>query len=173
MSRGDYLTTFMGEKFYPLNPSTAEINIVDIAHSLSMQCRYAGHVNRFYSVAEHCVHLSKHVSGPNAKWALLHDASEAYLVDVPRPVKHMLTGYAHLEAKVMDAVARKFGLPSVMPDEVKEADYCILSDEAHVLMNGMHPNWADPSKALGIKIHCWSPQLAKSEFLIRYFELFS
>src|SRR5690606_29748913 len=97
--KGDWMQTFTGRRFWPLDPRPDEICIEDIAHALSMQCRYAGHCLSFYSVAEHSVLLSQHVAEPFRRWALLHDASEAYLVDVPRPIKGDLSNYRAVEAR--------------------------------------------------------------------------
>lgn len=141
MRRGDWMQTYTGKKFWPLDPDPAEIDILDIAHALSNACRYAGHVMRFYSVAEHSVLVSMHVSDPNQKWALLHDASEAYLVDMPRPVKRFLPGYQEAETRLMAAICERFGLPPEMPDEVKDIDNRILVDEREVLMAPSTLDW--------------------------------
>lgn len=168
---GDYLTTFSGKQFWPLDPRPEDIDPVDIAHSLSMQCRYAGHCQKFYSVAEHCVHLSNLVKPENALWALLHDASEAYLIDVPRPIKRYLNGYVELEAEVMKAICHYFELEIEMPLEVKNADFRILSDEGVQNMGAVHPNWADPSNAFGFQLAYWAPNEARYHFLMRLREL--
>src|SRR6266700_4788978 len=104
MNRGDWIQTAMGRKFWPMDPRSGEVFIDDIAHALSMLCRFGGHCIRFYSVAEHSVLLSR-VAEPRFKlWALLHDASEAYLADVPRPVKPALVGYKDAEERVQRAI---------------------------------------------------------------------
>src|ERR1017187_10636100 len=77
------ITTFSGIHFWPLLPNPADIRIEDIAHALSNQCRFAGHAREFYSVAEHSVRVSQLCPPEDALWGLLHDASEAYLTDVP------------------------------------------------------------------------------------------
>lgn len=165
---GDWMQTYSGKQFWPMDPRPEEIDIEDIAHALSMQCRYAGHCLRFYSVAEHCVHLSRQVSAENALWALLHDASEAYLVDVPRPVKPYLTGYHRAEGAVMSAVCARFDLPLGMPAQVNEYDTRILSDE-------FQQNMATPSapllgvgQSLGVELRFWPPEIAKLKFLNRF-----
>lgn len=88
--RGDWMMTYSGRAFWPLDPRADEIDPLDIAHALSMLCRYGGHVRRFYSVAEHCVLMSHAVAPEHALWALLHDATEAYMVDLPRPINRIL-----------------------------------------------------------------------------------
>jgi 5'-deoxynucleotidase YfbR-like HD superfamily hydrolase len=124
-----WIQTYTGKPFWPLEPELGEIDIVDIAHALSMQCRYSGHTKRFYSVAEHSVHISNSVSPENALWGLLHDASEAYLVDIPRPLKPYLPQYKEAETRCMMAIAKRVGLSWPEPAEVKEMDTRILFNE--------------------------------------------
>lgn len=172
MRTGDWMQTFCGAQFWPLDPRADEVRIVDIAHALSMQCRYAGHVLEFYSVAEHSVHLANHMSDPDDKrWALLHDASEAYLVDVPRPVKPSLDGYKAAETRVMEAVCLRFGLSPQMPRAVHEADNRIIADERVNLSACVAP-WDFNEKPLGIALEFWTPQQAKRTFLDLFHQLF-
>src|ERR1039457_118422 len=84
-----FIGTFSGLRFWPLDPNPEKILIDDIAHALAHQCRFGGHASRFYSVAEHSVHVSRLCPPEDALWGLLHDASEAYLVDLPRPLKQL------------------------------------------------------------------------------------
>lgn len=168
--QGDWMQTFNGRQFWPLDPRPEEICIEDIAHALSMQCRYAGHCLRFYSVAEHSVLLSRAVSHDNRLWALLHDASEAYLVDLPRPVKHSVVGYAAAEDAVMAAVCRKFELPTEIPAEVKAADRAILTDEMRQNMAKPPVRWSTEGEPLGVKLGFWSPNRAHSEFMAAFHE---
>lgn len=167
--RGDWMQTFSGRQFWPLDPDPALIDIVDIAHALSNACRFAGHVTRFYSVAEHCVLMSMMVSPAAQRWALLHDASEAYLVDVPRPVKPFLPGYREAEDAVMRAVCARFHLE--MPAEVKEADNRILSDERAQAMAPCIVDWNLPGPPLGVHIGFRSPVEAKHAFLAQFHAL--
>lgn len=167
---GDYMQVYSGRKFWPLDPRSEEVFIEDIAHSLSMQCRYAGHCRRFYSVAEHSVLMARWLlptHGPEiALWGLLHDASEAYLVDVPRPVKPYLTGYKEAEAKVMAAVCERFGLPPEMPAVVHDADNRIIGDElVNLLPMAWHERYNEP---LGVDLKCWYPEQAEDEFLATF-----
>lgn len=168
---GDWIQTSSGAQFWPMDPRPDEIRIMDIAHALSMQCRFAGHCIRFYSVAEHCVHLARAVSPENALWALLHDASEAYLVDVPKPVKPYLAGYVEAEERLMRDIAERFGLPPSVPDEVKDADRRILTDEADQNMAYCFTRWTDMPPPLGVTLELWTPREAESRFLETYFEL--
>lgn len=166
---GDWLQTFTGRQFFPMDPRPDEVFIEDIAHSLSMQCRYAGHCLRFYSVAEHSVLLTRYFRQKGAPlttqlWALLHDASEAYLVDVPRPVKPYLEGYRQAEAAVMRAICERFGLPIDMPEEVHAADGAIIGDE-RFNMAPCVAEWYATGSGLGVFLRNWTPEVAESEFL--------
>lgn len=159
------MQTFTGRAFWPMDPLAHEIDILDVAHSLSMQCRYAGHSTIFYSVAEHSVYVSRNVPPSDRLWALLHDAPEAYLVDVPRPVKPFLPGYRDAEDRVMAAVCERFGMPPDMPVSVKEADNAILADERDQVMAPCDREWNLTRKGVGVKIEGWSPVKAKAMFL--------
>jgi len=164
---GDFMQTYTGRKFFPMDPRANEVCIRDIAHSLSLQCRYAGHCRRFYSVAEHSVLVARWLRGQTdaqtAMFGLLHDASEAYLIDVPRPVKPALVGYKAAEARVMAAVCARFGLQLEMPAVVHEADDRIIADE---LVNLVPMDWhARHDDPLGVTLRYWSPAEAEEEFL--------
>lgn len=170
--QGDFMQTATGRKFWPMDPRASEVFIEDIAHSLALQCRYAGHCLQFYSVAEHSVLIARHLAAKHAPevalWGLLHDASEAYLVDVPRPVKPYLTGYKVAEARVMEVVCQRFGLaPFDMPAEVHEADKRVIADE---LVNMVPMDWHDryAGKGLGVRLRYWSPEEARVEFLATF-----
>ncbi len=166
---GDWLQTYTGKRFWPMDPRSQEVDIRDIAHALSMQCRYAGHCRRFYSVAEHSTLIARWLVGKQrdaALYGLLHDASEAYLVDVPRPVKPYLTGYAAAEERVMAAVWAHFSLDPDVPPIVKQADDRILADElVNMTRMDWHARHADP---LGVPMMYWSPAEAEREFLATF-----
>lgn len=170
--RGDWMQTYSGRQFWPLDPRADEVHIEDIAHALAMQCRYAGHCMRFYSVAEHSVHLARHFSydAGLAMWALLHDASEAYLVDVPRPVKPFLPGYKDAECAVQAAVCDAFGLPHEMPAAVHAADSAIIGDE-RVNMAACVAEWSGNYGGLGVQLEYWTPEEAETEFLAAFWAL--
>ncbi|MDK4725655.1 hypothetical protein [Rhizobium phaseoli] len=167
---GDFMQTATGRKFWPMDPRAEEVFIEDIAHSLSLQCRYAGHCLRFYSVAEHSVLMARHLRWEGvevALWAMLHDASEAYLVDVPRPVKPYLDGYKAAEAKVMAAVCDRFGLPHEMPAVVHDADNRIIADElVNLVPMDWHARYA--GEELGVELRFWSPEKAEEEFMATF-----
>jgi hypothetical protein len=171
-NRGDWMQTFTGRAFYPMDPQTEDIDTRDIAHALSLLCRYGGHVTHFYSVAEHCVLMSESVAPKNALWALLHDATEAYLVDVPRPLKSSLPEYRRIEDGLAAVIAERFGLDPACPAEVKAADARILLDERDALMARSPQPWAvDHLAPLGISVRCWSPEESEKRYLARLREL--
>jgi len=163
--KGDWIQTYTGKQFWPLDPRPEDVDIKDIARSLSMQCRYNGHCARFYSVAEHSVLVARQASPKNRLAALLHDAAEAYLCDLPRPVKHSVSGYAEAEAAVERAIAERFGVTWPWPDEVKYLDTCILHDEKAQLMRPEPAPWRLPGEPLGVRVECWSPERARTEFM--------
>lgn len=166
---GDWMQTYTGRQFWPLDPRPDEVRIEDIAHSLAMQCRYAGHCLRFYSVAEHSVlvawWLKANYGSSAALYGLTHDAPEAYLVDVPRPVKPFLTGYKEAEQRVWMAVADRFGLDWSLPDSVHEADTRILCDERAQNMAPCAAPWNIVNDPLGVTLRFWSPEEAEIIFL--------
>lgn len=170
--RGNWIQTFTGKRFYPISPEPGDVVLDDIAHALSMLCRYGGHAHRFYSVAEHSVLMSRAVSPENALWALFHDAAEAYIVDVPRPVKQYLYNYKDIENGILTAIATRFDLPGNFPLEVKEADSRIMLTERAVVMPNTTHKWdIEHLEPLPVEIGCWSPRRAESAFWGRYMEL--
>ena len=134
MSRG-FIGTFSGMRFWPLEPDPEKVCIEDIAHALSCQCRFGGHSSRFYSVAEHSIRVSKLCAPEDALWGLLHDASEAYLVDLPRPLKELpeFAAYREAESRLQRVIVVSFGLSPEQPASVTEADDTMLWIEAHSL----------------------------------------
>ncbi len=165
--KGDWMQTFTGRQFWPLDPRPEEIDIIDIAHSLSMMCRYGGHTSRFYSVAEHSVLVSIKAKPMNALWGLLHDASEAYAVDIPRPLKRYLSGYAAIENSIMRAVCERFGLDPTPPAEIKEIDDRIIEDERRALMGVPAGNWGHRNP-LGVAIVGLPPSQAERLFIEQF-----
>jgi hypothetical protein len=170
---GNWMQTFTGRQFWPLDPKVEEIFIEDIANSLSKQCRYAGHCREFYSVAEHSVYVSHCVSPELAFCALMHDATEAYVVDVPRPLKPWLKEYKEIEDRVWLAVAERFGLPKDMPHEVHEADTAVLLAEKEQIMGPSPASWALAGTPANVKIQCLTPPEALKFFMERFNELVS
>lgn len=169
-----WIQTYTGRKFYPLSPCAKDVHPMDIAHALSMTCRYGGHAREFYSVAEHSVLLSFAVAPEHALWALLHDAAEAYIGDMVRPLKHAdaMSNYREAEVVLLWRIAERFGIPHAIPAEVRQADHRILHDERAVLFADHH-EWESIAHLhpLGIGLHLWPPSTAKRKFLHRLHEL--
>lgn len=165
---GSWIQTFTGRGVDPLDADVTDIVIEDIAHALSLQCRFGGHCERFYSVAEHCLLLSENVAQEHALWALLHDASEAYLVDLPRPVKRAIGDYRAIEDALMRVICARFGLPTDMPAQVRDADLRILTDEAQQLMKTPPRVWSTEATPLDVTIVGFPPRVAEQMFLDRF-----
>lgn len=174
---GNFMQTFSGGLYWPMDPRVEEVNILDIAHSLSMQCRYTGHTSKFYSVAEHSYHVSTIVAPHLALLGLLHDATEAYLTDVARPVKRHLANYKDIEQANWLVIARKFGLPAVMPKQIHDADAAMLAAERAVLMKPLPEvtaaQWmmGDVQPIPKVEICGWYPDSGQSMFLERFYEI--
>ena len=167
-----WIETYTGKHFYFLDPKEDDIDIRDIAHALAFTCRYTGHSNRFYSVAEHSVLVSYLANDPLA--ALLHDASEAYITDIASPIKQHLGGYAEMEDRIMEKIARKFGFSYPLDPDIKDCDATQLKTEAKHLLRSKGATWAHlyPTKRLhGIGPNCWTPQIAEQRFLERFDEV--
>lgn len=166
------IVTYTGRTIEPLNPSSADVELEDIAHALSNQCRFTGHTKHFYSVAQHCVLVSELLGHKYGMWGLLHDASEAYLSDIAGPIKRQPsfgTYYKETETRLMAAICERFGLDAQEPPEVKQADIILLHTEQRDLMPGTFAE--DPGEVLARPIAAWEPWLAKEKFLYRYAEL--
>lgn len=170
------IRTYTGRAFEPLNPNPDALCIEDIAHALANNCRFTGHVRWHYSVAQHCVLVSQVVPYELALTGLLHDASEAYLSDVARPIKQQPEFgdvYLRYEQGIEEAIAARFGIEYPYPDEVKEADNLLLVTEARDLMHGTKgwtPYLAELTP-LKQAIEKWTPEDAEVAFLARYTEL--
>lgn len=136
-----YIQTFTGKWIDPLNPDPDLIDPIDIAHALALVNRFTGHTTEPYSVAQHSCGVYDLVSHENKKYAILHDASEAYIGDIARPVKHQnkMELYREIEDNLMEAILNKYDLEWPLPDEVKWADEILLYSELRDLM-GFKPN---------------------------------
>jgi hypothetical protein len=144
MRKGDWVPTYTGGRFYPLDPLPEEIFIEDIAHHLARLCRFNGAGQSFYSVAQHSCIVSSQVPAPDKLWGLLHDAAEAYIGDMVGPIKNLpeFAFYREIEKNILFAVADKFCLRSrEIPIEVGCADLIALRTEARDL--GLYsPDWS-------------------------------
>ena len=123
-----WIETYTGKKFYPLNPRPEDVDIIDIAHSLSMQCRFNGHTRFFYSVAEHSAMVSKELAATGYNkliqlYGLLHDAAEAYVCDLPRPIKRQIKEYEPIEVRVQGVIWEGFNLPAPAETDRKILQY--------------------------------------------------
>lgn len=152
--RSDWMQTYTGRQYWPLDPRPEDVTAIDIAHHLSMLCRYCGACQRFYSVAEHSVGVL-HVGTREAKrrgmlsvnlqrHLLLHDAPEAYCHDLIRPIKRCIDGYAEIEGLNYDAICKRFRLRGLKPDEaalIKQADNAVLLAEQKYVMGPAPAKW--------------------------------
>ena len=168
-----WIQTYSGIRFTPTNPNSDAIVIQDISHSLSLQCRFSGHSKSFYSVAQHSVLVSYECDPGEELWGLLHDASEAYLVDIPKPLKASgkFDAYLEFEKNMMKAICNRFGLDVQEPSSVKKADYKLLCTEARDLLVEPRKDGFDLFESLPYTIVPLSPKEAEKEFLKRFFEL--
>lgn len=177
VGRGEYVEAaaiqiFGGDYATPLDLQPEQINIESIAHALSNQCRYSGHTREFYSVAEHCVHCVRVLKDESVEVryaALLHDAAEAYLQDVARPLKedpYFGKAYRGAEQRAEKVLSEVLGFIYPFPDAVKRADVMMLAAERRDLM---HPNgkWAilEGVEVPEFSIPAWSPRKARDRFL--------
>jgi len=133
-----WLQTFSGRRVSVMNPRPEQISLGDIANSISKQCRFNGHCDDFYSVAQHCVlganFALKHFTPQVAKEFLLHDATEAFVGDLIRPVKRMIPQFSEVEAGFWKAISAKFGLPEVHSAEVHDLDNIMVTWEKRDLL---------------------------------------
>ncbi|MBS3962577.1 MAG: hypothetical protein KGZ61_12215 [Sandarakinorhabdus sp.] len=166
-----------GSLFDLANPEGSELSLYDIAYGLGRVCRFAGHTGRFYSVAEHCTHVARLVPVRQARAALLHDASEAIIGDVTRPLKAMLPEYRVIEARLDDFIAARFAPDGAQPLDlhaaaIKAADRAMCAVEARELMphapgywEGIGADPADMKRARSIRLQCDKPEFATMAWL--------
>lgn len=165
--QGHWITTFTGKKFHYLAPLENEIDIRDIAHALSLTCRFGGHCSKFYSVAEHSILVAEQVIPELKLSALLHDAHEAYLHDVPRPIKQDIAGYRELADRIQKVIEKKFNIISC--PEIKKWDNVLLATEAQELMPNMDA-WVELPPPLAVGIYLLTSEDAEESFLT-YFKI--
>lgn len=183
-----WLTAPSGEKFFPFTPMANAMGIGEIAHGLAGKYRYAGLSPRWYTVAQHSVEVScRFTDRVEALWGLLHDAAEAWLSDVPAPLKPFLVfaipradggvrvaSYKAIEDELLAAIAAKFGLPFPAPESVHAVDLREGARERRDLYDTA-PAWAPVGEAHPAPypepLHPVSPAEAKALFLARFREL--
>lgn len=169
---GDWIQTATGGRYYPLDPRPEETYLADIAHALSLICRFGGHTRRFYSVAQHSVLVSRHVPEWLALAGLLHDAAEAYIGDMVRPLKREpeMAAYRAIEQPIQQCIERTFGLAEDVTEHpaIKAVDRRMCATEARDLMfEAYAEGWAavEPFPDLIIPE---PPELAEDRFLRRF-----
>jgi len=163
------IITYTGRWFDPHDPRIGDVCIEDIAHALACTNRFGGHVRKPYSVAQHCCLAAKMAPSDLELQALMHDAHEAYVLDMPGPFKAGLPDYRAMEDRVQAVVRRAFGMPEVFDPRVKEVDLRLMVTEAKAF--GL-PWW---DKYSGISPYAelegmepWPWHKAKQRFLDRF-----
>lgn len=155
------------------DPFSSQMCIEDIAHALSHICRFAGHTRTFYSVAQHCVNVSLIVERKYAMAGLLHDAAEAFIGDMPTPLKRLMPEYRALEHTVEAAIFHRFGVDIEDLPHIKEADTIMLITEQRDFMPLPEPSWVKQCNLKPRPGTLWGfpSEAAKFTFLQRYYEL--
>lgn len=172
-----WMTTYTGKRFDPERPAVC---IEDIAHALALTCRYGGHCRYPFSVGQHSVLLARyaldHPGTMNPKAALLHDAAEAYLGDLPAPLKHgteLGKLYREMESALLREICIALDVPTLQLHKVKPYDRRICTDEMLALWpERLHDiGWFEhdcaglEAEGLGIRIEPWSWQVAEDRFM--------
>lgn len=177
---GSFIQTVGGRRIDPFAPVPEELDIDDIAAALANQCRFGGHIRAYYSVAQHACLVSALVeerggSTVDCLWGLLHDASEAYLVDLPHPLKHrseLGRLYREAEMGLQVAICERFGLPAEPPAGLKAIDRALLATERRALaQEAWHWPELENVEPLDLEIDPLAPAAAAAAFLERYAEL--
>jgi uncharacterized protein len=136
-----WIITYTGQAFDLIMPTKAMIQLRDIAHSLAYTCRFNGHCSPFYSVAQHSLHVASLVAPEHRLQALLHDATEAYVGDMVRPLKEILPEFEQIERRIRLAICEWADLPEALPAEVKHADMVALATERRDLLQPHPAEW--------------------------------
>lgn len=167
------ILTRSGNYFSFINPDNYNFEIEAIAHALSQLCRFTGHTSAFYSVAQHSVLVSQILPYNMQLAGLLHDATEAFVGDMTKPLKEMFPEFQLIEKKIEKAICRQYGLPFPMPQEVKRADLILLATEQRDLMPHIDIQWnyLKDIPILKNTITPWPPEMAKQRFLDRFYML--
>jgi uncharacterized protein len=165
MAVGPTIMLRSGALFDFLDPWSSNFTIEDIAHGLSNICRYAGQCRKFYSVAEHSIHVSYVAQGFEYP-ALMHDATEAFLGDITRPLKQLVPEFKRIETGVERAIFSRFGIEWPIPPDVKYADLKVLAAEQAQIMPLGTDRWVRTSNVVpaDILVEHWSQEVAKQNF---------
>ena len=172
--KGDWMTTFTGRQFWPLDPRPEEVCIEDIAHALANICRFGGHCKRFYSVAQHSILVADLVAQVEPQFrlaALLHDAPEAYIGDMVRPLKRfsdMGELFTKIEHVVALAIWLRYNLPVIPAKVLQWADDLVLKYEHAQLINDGRMWAVDTVEGPAVEVCPWSPSYAEVAFLGRF-----
>lgn len=178
--RGPWMQTYSGRAFFLLNPRTTDVETVDLAHHLALQCRFAGATIKPYSVAQHCVLVSHIVPKPYAIYGLMHDAAEAYCQDMTRPMKLALQRmgddeFLNIESDALGCIFARYGIDYSLylqiRDVIKHADNIACATEARDLLHRSERPWGKMEDPLPTKLKAWSWKRAKQEWLRRFNEL--
>jgi hypothetical protein len=176
---GPYLQTVSGRWVNPFDPDPAQLDAGDIARALANQCRFGGHTRIFYSVAQHSVIVSRLVEERGGDVedvfaALMHDATEAYLGDMPHPLKHrspLGAAFREAEAHLEQAIRDHFGIKPSVP-AIKDVDRALLATERRAFSaETWHWPELEGVEPLDLELTAWSPERAADEFARRYAEL--
>lgn len=166
-----YVSTYLGNRFYLTRPHIDDVAIEDIAHGLAYQCRFNGQTSAFYSVAQHSLMVMRLVPAEHRFAALLHDAAEAYLGDMVKPLKNLFPEFSVIEARVMAIIGAKFGLDLGHLDPcIKRADLIALATEKRDLMPHSTEAWSYLAdiEPLPEAIDPLPPAAAKEAFLAAF-----
>lgn len=169
-----WIKTSSGLKFHIFRPSSRELSISDISHSLSLLCRFNGHTPFLYSVGAHSI-IGSYICQPQfAKDFLMHDSTEGFIGDMTTPLKREMKMFKLVEDNIYCAIARKFGLSNPPPKEVKEMDKIMFMMEWVYLMGEKKPlDFTLPmSKKKFMSIATLPPDKIEKLFIKRYRELF-
>jgi len=166
-----WIRTHSGKRFHILRPHVDEIDIVDIAHGLSLLCRFTGQTKAFLSLAQHCCTVSDLLPVDLQLVGLLHDSSECWISDLNAPTKSILPQYKEIEYNIERVVSRKYGLQFPFPSQVKHCDMVALVSEFRWFMK-RNQDWKSfPFKPLP-KYEAWDSRRAEREFLKRFRRLY-
>lgn len=173
---GKWMQTFSGKRFYPLDPHIEDITVDDMIHAISLENRFGGHTVFPYSVGAHCYWVSTLVPDHLALPALVHDWAEAYLKDIPSPLKELFPGYYEAEERLERLIAQVVGVSyeDMQHPLVKQADRNILANERRDVMTRTDDVWhtiGDNQPYPNLFIHAWSWEWTKELLLHRYGEL--